>query len=869
VETEELQTPEDCVEVATEGHPWDIHLDTLLLPARVCSLIERRGLVTLRDALALDPATLVAEKNFGRGSLADLRAALEGACGTTWELARRECLAGSPMAQEAQEAQEAEEAQRAPRTAAEHWASLRQGLDDASAQIALDHVRDLPTRMRSFAAARGIETVGALLALPYESLLASKNVGRLTLRETRQALADACPAQEGAEPPVVRTLDDHPGLVELWRAETAALEAIPRLVVQQRSGLAEAAATLQTVGEMLGVSRERVRQIEVRAVESVARSPWWVEALTARLDGHLGAGAVSLSRLALDDPWFVSLHDQPDVFDFVNERFLHGRFHRVRLDDEACLALAPQGEFDRAWQRLDARLAGHPWPAGRAEVRAAVDAVGAPLGSAAVAWLEGRVEPLLTLADDDETVLAYGGTRAREILGWLRTQEGPVTVRALGERFGRGRWPEEVVFVERGVVTVVELLAGFEACRHRLVACCVAQMRAHGPDRQWSSAELAEALRHEEALPPWFGPWPLGAMLMRSEAVRYLGRGIVVLPEVEGERLHLRALVQDELTRAGGVLALAELERRVGARRGLGHFGLGMLLQKAPFLEVESGVYGLLARDLPGGPAAALRAATWLVEMLAVRGCGVSLREALLRLASHAAVYDAWTPSQLRSVCRQDPRLLTSIGGALGLAEWDDVRLPTRRALVRQALVEGQGRARVDALCASITAFYGEAPSRNSVAWTAWHEGASLEGDWIVMKGDAPTLDTTPEVLPGLHPVLQRRVAQLLEMVDEVDDLPAAVDDHVRRFYLDAVTSEGTDLQVVLKVQGLCHSILARVAHAPESLRRLGHAAVRYFLLNEDAAWDFVHQGLQDDLAVLEAAGRHLDAELSASAREV
>lgn len=74
----------------------DTPLTDFMFPARVWGLIERRRLATLRDVVALAPAELLAEKNVGRTSIADLRAVIESVAGTSWEEARAALRASLP-----------------------------------------------------------------------------------------------------------------------------------------------------------------------------------------------------------------------------------------------------------------------------------------------------------------------------------------------------------------------------------------------------------------------------------------------------------------------------------------------------------------------------------------------------------------------------------------------------------------------------------------------------------------------------------------------------------------------------------------------------------------------------------------------------
>lgn len=105
---------------------------------------------------------------------------------------------------------------------------------------------------------------------PVELVLKLKNAGRLTLAELRSKLVevpkslDALPVS--SEPEAIRR-----GVDEMLRylGEKASF------VVAERFGVWDGSSeTLEDIGGVLGVTRERVRQIEVKAIRRLQNSPW-------------------------------------------------------------------------------------------------------------------------------------------------------------------------------------------------------------------------------------------------------------------------------------------------------------------------------------------------------------------------------------------------------------------------------------------------------------------------------------------------------------------------------------------------------------------------------------------------------------------
>lgn len=819
--------------------------------ARVWSFIERRGLETIRDAVAMAPDKLHLVKNFGRLSIAELRETIEAVTETSWEEARAELLLDASDGAGGE----------AEALAAPAWVRLGRRLAEHHRALPVTALRGFPTRMKRFAAERGISTLGALFDLPVDELRNARNLGRKSIADTLEvvvALLDRAP-ESLPPPPPAPSIDHHADFAALWRALLGGLERVDRIILQHRSGYGTPASTLAEIGEMLGVSGERVRQIEARALRDLGAQRWWIDELDARVAAHLGDGACAIDEMAAVDPWFAPLCENDAVFSFVNERFLEGRYAILVKDDGPFIARFTQGTLDGVWAAMDEALIGHPWPADRTTIDALIDAKAAPLGAAATRWLRAKaLERLMPDADNDALFAGYGGTRGREIRLWLRAAGAPVPVSEVTRAFGRGRLPEDVVFADRGMVTVAEVLEGFDACIERVVPRCVAHMTAHGADRQWSCHELASVVREEPGLPEWFGPWPLAALVQRSPLLRYLGRGIVALPHVDGERVYVRRLLVNLLEAAGRPLAGDDLRRRASVHRAITALSFEVTMQRAPFVELAHEVYGLAARDVPGGVAAIRRGTDLVAEMLDARGCGMSLVEALRRIRASSVVFESWTETMMRSFCAQDARLQTSISRAVGLSEWEDLRIPTRKEIVVQALAAGEGRAEVASLLARIEAIYGESVSRKSIAAMAWQCNARLEGEFLIARDPIARSSCDPLLVDVPVDVATRFEVLIAEDLP-LEDPDAAVVAHVRRFFLDAVTNEAIDLSRVLEAQALCESLIARASASDDRARALARAAVRYFVMSDDGAWDFTAKGLDDDLAVLRAVSALID----------
>src|SRR5690606_27435061 len=142
------------------------------------------------------------------------------------------------------------------------------------------------------------------------------NLGRKTLNDTLDAVQD-----------FVSELNDPKratSFIELWRKQLGDLKPMHRLILSRRSGLSGPKETLEDIGDMLGITRERVRQIEQRVVERLQSKHSFTREVRAHLEEALGgARAVPLSLLT-EEPWWAEVEQ--------HERLLAFTLQRVVLD---------------------------------------------------------------------------------------------------------------------------------------------------------------------------------------------------------------------------------------------------------------------------------------------------------------------------------------------------------------------------------------------------------------------------------------------------------------------------------------------------------------------------------------------------------
>jgi len=818
---------------------WDQPLETLPLPTRMQSVAKRLELVTVGDLARRHPAGLLLERNLGRTTMQETRAILEGALGMRWEDAALDYVDDEDLAPSV-----------SLDPASLGWDGLSVVLpDDIKARRPSE--APLPPRLVSFAEARGIATVGALLRVSRKELYDAPNLGRRTIVDAVNALSKLREAHAEL---------GTPRAAEWKRLLLASVGKMPlreRMVLSQRAGLVGPAPTLAELGESLGVSRERVRQLEANALADLRAASAWTTRLGDVLVALRGGPLVRLDALVEDGaPVLVDVETDADPFRFVLEVVLEGRAgYVVERDGAAYFSALAEADLEKRLAQVERALKALVFPLARATLPERLAAL-TGLAAEELSALEGSWSGALRFEEGE--VVGYVERRADAVEALLRAAQRPMRVADVAAACGRGHWPEDLVWLDRGLVTLPEQVPEFYVWRRRLGPLVASVMAEHGA-RQWTTAELLPHVALAADLPEWMTPYALGSLLRHAPEVRYLGRNVVALADSEATtREHIDDTMANELERAGAPLPEAELRARVSARRGVSDLGWSMMRVRKPFVLFEDGTVGLAPRDVPGGEAAMVATADALAAWLEQRDEGAQVADTRLFVQSLGAPAATWDMRMLRSVLRHDGRFRLATGGGLGLAAWGETRTKTQREVLEELLDAGEGRARVADAIAALPTASGEPTTRIKVGMLAHQVGARLAGDFVVRldPSGAPSLRELPSVeREWVEKVPERAAAvytRLLRAPREGAPLMLAVaawEEEMR-----AQAGPAVDDAQVVRLAEKARALLARAAvEAVSPWAKAARAAVEYLVCVEDGESDVVVGGLDDDEAVLAA----------------
>jgi hypothetical protein len=856
-------------------------LVALGLPTRMHNFAERKNLLQVADLVRLAPEALLLERNLGRTSIADTEGRIRSFLGVPWQEARALLRRQEHPHEAGPESATATNETPVESGEGKPWQSLQSAVSVDERQLPLSYF-GLPTRLASFAYHQGLKTLGDLLAWPESELLAADNLGRKSIADGAarmvQVLADRRQAPD-------LTLATEHFAVFLRRA-IAELPTQERIILTQRSGLTLPGQTLAEVGELLGISRERVRQFEAKAYASLqilAERSGRVQHEQAALEGL----PLLTSARELAVPQLVPAEDQIALLAAYLTQVLQSPYRVTTLWGEPLVTKCSDAELNQKLGKLEDAATSLVYPANEGDLdEALVQRSGLTHDEVAA------LRPFLPFPFEvqDGRVLGPGGSRDNAMLVHMRAAIGPVSVTELTERFGRGRLPDELVWVRRGMVVLTEAVEGFALWRERIIPLTEGILVSREATRQWSTKELLPLLDEQADLPEWLNEWSLGSLYKHADdglgPIAYLGRNVIALRRLEGkavdgaERLHVLPLIERLLAEAGLPIAEDDLRARVEAVRGLGKHTWSLVRVRSPLVLFDDGRMGVGPRDYPFSEQATERLLAAFADALAQRERGMSVRQQREWLADYTDSESptlhgsAWDARAFRSCLRHHPRFVLNLSGGVGLSEWESARTETQAEALRRLLREGQGRVAIATIEQELTGRDGELLLGAQWGSLAAKVGARVDGDEVVQpqgagEGEAPgpTEDVeakaratlSPRVIAVLDAAPSRTALLLGSMILQSKQgnrrMPSALDMLFWHRVMQAHLGCYVEAEQLARVADLAE----KVQSAGEAAARrsdvecmwLATAALGYLLEQDDAKNDTALGGLDDDEAVL------------------
>jgi hypothetical protein len=438
-----------------------------------------------------------------------------------------------------------------------------------------------------------------------------------------------------------------------------------------RMGFRCEAMTLQQISDQIGLTRERVRQIEVKIYKKVRSHPFWDE-LSNKVDEHLrGRSApLFLNGLSAIDPWFESADDLVNPLRQLSDNIAQLGFHILNWNNAPVISRMTQAQWHEAIDEAKSILMAIA-DQNLSERDALSQAAGAVIGKGEdmrEALLEEVSEFCIwsAMTDGSRILTGFGKSATALVSGLLQASDTPLHIDEIQRRI-RANSSYEATNVSniRRAASEVCMLFGrgtYGLMKHcPLTASQLLDIRAEVEDiiaggitsKQWHSSELFdELLNRGFSYDGKLDKYIINIALTNSSNLVYLRR---MIWGVRGEwkdsadaRLDVKQAIVSLIESEGKPMTTAQIRSKLIEDRGLNlHF---QIWATSPLVRIGPGVWGLEGRDVDMEKASAT--AYRLLKELSARQEGMHVSEAAAFLSLDS---------------EDEVSMLTSIGNKDGL----------------------------------------------------------------------------------------------------------------------------------------------------------------------------------------------------------
>jgi len=569
------------------------------------------------------------------------------------------------------------------------------------------HTIEFSVRVKNVIQDQAIDSLWALAKLQDAQLLRLKNFGRTSLRTMCDALLDAIAEGPFGDQGHQHKIKDTPLLQHLVNS----LEKLPEReadILRRRMGLECEAQTLEQIGESYQITRERVRQLESRAVQKLISSEYWDDILLkiVRECHEQKTDPFFLHYLPATEEWLRGFNTELSALKYLVENFCEDQFHVLRyegVDVVSELDTKALDEIIRIAADLSKRAVDERWSveALRREVISLFPLSEEAFGSLVAEHYISRLVIRTIDEGRDEIVSDSWGANGKvlkaleascsplhfsEVQRILSDQGEDYDVRRVHNSLG------DVAFVFGRGVYGLEKHLNVRSIDRSLVANIVLDAVNSASSRQWHAKEFFDVVQDAGVEIEGLDQYKVNVILQLADTpLSYLGRSVWALDGHDSlttsDRLDVRQAIIAIIEDAGKPLEASQIIQEVKESRGLSK--MIQIHPGEPIVRVGRAVWGLLDRDLSISKEQRSLLMDALFTYLFRQGRGISIKEMNQDAGlSHAIEKFGVTPDIIYGLCQLDQRFATAHGDLIGLSSWGGLRCLTLNQAVRRALSE-------------------------------------------------------------------------------------------------------------------------------------------------------------------------------------
>ena len=563
---------------------------------------------------------------------------------------------------------------------------------------------ELSVRAKNVYRKQGFKVVGDLGKFPSgTSFLAFQNYGRQSLRDTQQAFLAA--VSEGP----VGLAEEAKRSSNLIEALRTAIEDLPdrqKDIVCRRMGMFDSPQTLAQIGELYGVTRERIRQLEKKATYKLIGNYFWDDLLEEKVSAILESPSFPIAVTGIEalDSWFAGVSQNVPLFTYVVNAKLGERYSIITVENLSYLSCFNQEKWESILSNVknlirSTALNGKTEDYVKSLVSDELPENGREFSD--LLWSICSVNCQFVENELGESILVGSGRGAEvRVHALLESSDRPLHYSQVWERLNaveendfdirriHNAAAEIGLLFDRGTYGLEKHVPFDEQTLRDISGQIESFIETTKEDRQWHCQEFVDLIELDSKIDPEpLNKYIVDIALKKHSSLTNLGRmSWRYSSEKNGneDRVEIYDQIVNVIEASGKPLKTREIEEEMRRTRGLSR--ALQILDVDPVIRVAPGLWGLNDRDISIKRFQQSKFIEAVHSKLCAIGKGVHVSE-----TSELVPENQITPWALFSLCKTDPRFSTDVGQHLYLAEWGDSRRKATSRVMKEVL-ESAGR---------------------------------------------------------------------------------------------------------------------------------------------------------------------------------
>lgn len=539
------------------------------------------------------------------------------------------------------------------------------------------------TRLKSIIVQNDIQVIKDFERFEIEELRRFPNIGKKSISALAEYLHQA---KQNGPPSEENIKCSYKNLRDAFNTSLSKItNGKHRFIIEQRLGVSGSVKTLEEIAQELGLTRERVRQIQKKVTQKIINVEFWDDYLKMRVVSVMENPdrPLYIDKLSELDPWFAGFEGNEQLLKSILVHFSHLKPNFLKNNGRIILCNISNDEWDELKSDLleSFEYSLHlQYTIEDIEMIIENRLAGLEVKELASVMLD-EIEPVLHfLANDLDMVLSsIGNSISSHLKVILNEEPEPLhysKIRDLyQERYGVDVSERNVHARLSGGDFLLFNSGTFGTQRHLTLSESEQKdireqaenfLEKHA-NRQCHSHEILKSIEGHD-----IDKYTLNIITQKSEKVAYLGKMVWIFrnDEEENQRLPIKETIASILKQKGRPLRVEELEKEITKVRSVNANFSGGLQPNELFSRIDRRTWGLLERDFIVSEKEWRTIKDHLVEYFTQTKRALHTRE-FNQIVHKLNLDKKITVGHIVGVLSADDRFRKWRGGFVGLSRWN------------------------------------------------------------------------------------------------------------------------------------------------------------------------------------------------------